>query len=219
MKIQMKGKIAEVLLYEDIGGWFGITAESFIKEVKSLGDVSTINLRINSNGGNVFDGVAIYNYLKTHKARVEVDVDGLAASIASIIAMCGDEIRIADNAWLMIHDPWIVTGGTADELRNTADTMEGIRETLLDTYMKRATADRDKISDMMSAETWINASDAVEFGLADSVAEDMKIAACVHKDWFKNPPQALEETEFKPEHKHITQVRARMAQSLRKLQI
>jgi len=218
MNIQMKGKTAEVLLYEDIGGYFGITADSFIREIKSLGDVSTINLRINSNGGNVFDGLAIYNYLKGHKARIEVDIDGIAASIASIIAMSGDEIRIADNAWMMIHDPWIVVGGTASELRSTADTMDGIRESLLETYMVRASADKQVLSDMMSAETWLNATDAVKFGLATSSTAGMKIAASVRKEWFKNPPQALTE-QPEPEHKSVKQIQAQMEHKLRALGI
>lgn len=219
MNIQMKNATAEVLLYEDIGGWFGITADMFIREVKALKDVSTINLRINSNGGNVFDGLAIYNYLKSHKARIEVDIDGLAASIASIIAMAGDEVRIADNAWMMIHDPWIVVGGTADELRNTADTMDGIRESLLDTYMVRATADKKTISDMMTAETWINATDAVKYGLANTTTQGMKVAASVRKEWFKNAPQALTEKTV-PAHKpEYLQRRAQHQNTLRRLKL
>jgi len=221
MNINMKNDSAEILLYEDIGGWFGITAESFVKEVKSLGKVSNISLRINSNGGNVFDGLAIHNYLKSHEARVTVEVDGLAASIASIIAMAGDEIRMADNAWMMIHDPWIVTGGTAKELRETADTMEGIRETLLDTYVARSGHDRDAISNMMEEETWLNASDAVEFGLASSITGAMDVAASVHKDWFKHPPQALEEAPKAepPKHEYVKSVIAQQSQTLRQLGI
>lgn len=218
MNIQMKGATAEVLLYEDIGGYFGITADAFIREIKTLKDVSTINLRINSNGGNVFDGLAIYNYLKSHKARIEVDIDGLAASIASIIAMAGDDIRIADNAWMMIHDPWIVVGGSAQDLRDTADTMDGIRESLLDTYMVRATADRETISDMMAAETWLNASDATKYGLANSTKAGMKVAASVRKDWFKNAPQALINPP-PPEHKDVKQIQAQMDHTMRKFGI
>jgi len=192
MNIQMRGKTAEVLLYEDIGGWFGITADSFIKEIKQLKDVSTINLRINSNGGNVFDGVTIYNYLKSHQARVEIDIDGLAASIASIIAMAGDEVRMAENAWMMIHDPWIVTGGTAEDLRKQADTMDGIRETLLDTYMVRSSVSREDMSAMMAEETWLNSTEAANVGLADTLTKEMAVAAHVHKEWFKNAPDALD---------------------------
>jgi len=220
MNIQMRGKTAEVLLYEDIGGWFGITADAFIREIKKITDVNTINLRINSNGGNVFDGVAIYNYLKSHKARVEVDIDGIAASIASIIALAGDEVRMADNAWYMIHDPWIATGGTAHDLRKAADTLEGVRDTLLDTYMAKAQASREVISDMMTEETWLNAKDAAEYGFVDSVTADLQIAAHVHKDWFKHPPQALvEEPKQPPKHAEVKQILAKQNMTLRRYKL
>lgn len=213
MKIQMKGsKTAEILLYEDIGGWFGITAEAFVKEVKALGNVDTINLRINSNGGSVFDGLSIYNYLRAHKARIEVDIDGLAASIASIVAMAGDEVRIADNAWMMIHDPWVMAAGTAEDLRNTAEMMDGIRETLLDTYMKRASVGRDKVSAMMTSETWLNSSDASANGLVDKVTGSIQMAASLRKEWFKNAPKAL--TEKRIDSAHVKLMQARMNQSV-----
>ena len=191
MKIQAKGKTAEILLYEDIGGWFGITADLFAKEVKGLGDVSAITLRLNSNGGNVFDGLAIHNFLKSHKARVTVEIDGLAASIASIVAMAGDEIRMADNAWMMIHNPWIAMAGTASDLRDAADTMDGIRDSLLDTYMKRAQLKREEVSEMMDAETWLNAADAKKHGFVDSVTGAMKVAAAVRREWFCKVPEQL----------------------------
>lgn len=191
MEIKAKNKIAEILLYEDIGGYFGISASEFVREVKALKNIETINLRINSNGGNVFDGITIYNYLKSHQARIEVDIDGLAASIASIIAMAGDERRIADNAWLMIHDPWVMTVGNAKELRETADKMDGIRDSLLDTYMKVSTLESDKVSKMMEEETWINANDALDWGFVTSLTGEQSIAASVRKDWFKHIPDSL----------------------------
>ena len=210
MKIQAKGKSAEILLYEDIGGRFGITADMFIKEVKALGVVDNIDLRINSNGGNVFDGIAIYNYLQAHKATITVHVDGLAASIASIIAMAGDTISMADNGWLMIHDPWVMTTGTANDLRAAADTMDGIRGSLLDTYMKRASASREDVSAMMTAETWLNATDAKKHGLIDNVSGAMKVAASVKFDWFKNAPAPLIEAR----EQYGKQIIARMEQSV-----
>lgn len=210
MKIMNKGKSAEILLYEDIGGWFGISADQFVKEVKAAGDVSSIDLRINSNGGNVFDGIAIYNYLKTHKATVNVHIDGLAASIASIIAMAGDTINIADNGWMMIHDPWVMTAGTAGELRKAADTMDGVRDTLLDTYMKRAKGKRDEVAAMMASETWLNANDAKKHGFADNVTGAMKLAASARSDWFRNIPQALKSPP------QANETIARMEQALRR---
>ncbi len=219
MNIQMKGTTAEVLLYEDIGGWFGIAAETFIREIKSLKDVSTINLRINSNGGDVFDGVAIYNYLKAHKARIEVDIDGIAASVASLIAMAGDEIRIGEGAWMMIHEPWSVMGGTAQDFRDRAELLDGIFENLIDAYMHTATVSREEVADMVRAETWLNASDAVAKGLAHKSAPDMKIAAKVQKDRFKNAPVQLIAPASPPEHKDVKLIQAQMEHDLRVLGI
>jgi len=226
MQINMKNNSAEIFLYEDIGGFFGITADSFVKEVKSMGKINDITLRINSNGGNVFDGLAIHNYLKSHEARVVVEVDGLAASIASIIAMAGDDIRMAGNAWMMIHDPWIVTGGTAEELRTTADTMDGVRDTLLNTYVARSGADKSVISDMMRKETWLNASEAREYGLADNVGEHLAIAASVHKEWFPNAPEELQnaveveaEEESAPDLDYVKGVLAKQNAVLRRYKL
>lgn len=186
-----KGKRAEILLYEDIGGWFGISAADFVRDVKAAGDITEIDLRLNSNGGSVFEGIAIYNYLRSHKARVNVHIDGLAASIASIIAMAGDTINMADNAWMMIHDPWIMTAGNAGELRTIADKLDGFRDSLLDTYMLRASSSRDDVSAMMADETWLNAADAKKHGLVDDITEALQVAASVRADWFRNTPKAL----------------------------
>lgn len=219
MQIQAKSNNrVEILLYEDIGGWFGITADEFVREVKSAAkDKTDIDLRINSNGGNVFDGVAIYNYLRSAPQKVTVHIDGIAASIASIIAMAGDTINMADNAWMMIHDPWIVAMGTATELRDVAETMDGIRDTLLDTYMKRATKERKEISDMMAAETWLKAPDALAAGLADEVTGTMDVAASIHKDWFKNPPQNLAKDAPRPRRDFADKAFDRMALALRRI--
>lgn len=197
--INAKGpKKAEVLIYDDIGaGWMGgVSAKQFAEDLKALGKLDEINVKINSNGGNVFEGVAIYNTLIKNSAKVIIDVDGIAASIASIVAMAGDEIRMAENAFLMIHEPWIVTAGSADELRDTAETMDKVRDTLLDTYAKRATASKEDISAWMKDETWFTAAEALEAGFVDSVENELKVAA--HAAFgghdltkYKNVPQKL----------------------------
>ena len=176
-EILAKDNSAEITIYDDIGaGWFGgISADDFAKDLKALGKVDTLNVYINSAGGNVFDGVTIYNTLKRNPAKVVVNVDGLAASIASIIAMAGDEIIMAENAFMMIHDPWSVAAGSADDMREMADTMDKVRGQLLDTYVKRSGTDETVISDMMTAETWLTASEAQEYGLADTVGESLQI--------------------------------------------
>lgn len=183
----------EILIYDDIGdGWMGgISANEFAKELAGFGKVTDINVRINSAGGSVFDGVAMYNTLLKHPANVVVDIDGLAASIASIVAMAGDEINMADNALMMIHAPWTVAGGNADALRDQADLLDKISDTLVSTYVKRTGLDSDKVESLVEAETWMTASEAKELGFIDNVTGELKMAAYYDLSKFKNAPADL----------------------------
>lgn len=160
-------KEAEVYIYGDIGGWFdGVVAEDFAKEIAAL-DVETLNVRINSPGGTVFDGVAIYNALAAHKARVVVHVEGIAASIASVIAMAGDEIRIGEAATIMIHKPWSFAIGNADALRKEAEVLDTLEGGIIDIYAARTGEDRKALEGMIAAETWLRGQEAVDAGFAD----------------------------------------------------
>lgn len=174
------GKRGEIYIYEAIGeGWFGgITAKSFNESMREIGNVSALDIYINSPGGSVFDGIAIYNQIKRHAAAEKiVHVDGIAASIASIIAMAGTEIRIAENGMFMIHDPWGLSIGTAEEMRKQAEALDKIRDTLLDTYVAKTGGDRKQISDWMSAETWMNADESVARGFASKKTEEKAVKA------------------------------------------
>ena len=198
IQIKNKGnKSAEVLIYDTIGaGWMGgISAKDFAKELKSLGTLDTINVRINSEGGSVFDGIAIYNTLLSNKASVTVHIDGLAASIASIIAMAGDTIKMANNALFMIHDPWTFAMGSANELREQADLLDKVRDQLVTTYVSRSSIDADTVSNLMADETWMSADEALDHGLIDEVTEELKMAACIHRERFKNAPESLIDIE------------------------
>ena len=218
MQFNAKNQKAEILIYEDIGDyWSGVTAKGFNDELKALGDISEINVRLNSGGGNVFDGIAIYNTLKNHKAKVNIHIDGLAASIASIVAMAGDTISMAKNGFMMIHDPWIMTAGTAEDLRKTADTIDGVREQLLDTYIRRTGGDREQISDMMSAETWMNSDEAMKNGFVDSVTEDLALAASCDIKRFRNAPAGLNAKTGKS--MHIKQMEAKISKTLSKMRL
>lgn len=135
-----------------------------------------IELRINSGGGDVFDGQAIFSLLKDHKARtgskITVVVDALAASIASVIAMAGDEVLMSSNALMMIHNPWTPQAtGESKDLRDTADVLDKVRETILTVYEGRTGIDREMLGDMMDEETWLSAAEAISFGFADAVIE------------------------------------------------
>lgn len=177
------GDSAEVLIYDPIGAdWFGngVTAKKFRDDLAALGPVSQITVRINSPGGEVFDGFAIYNALKQHEARVTVYVDGLAASIASVIAMAGDDIRMGEGAMLMVHSPWTVSIGDADDMRQVADVLDKIEVGLVDAYESRSGQPRATVEQWMQGETWFTRDEAIAAGLADGLAEvsdDMAAAA------------------------------------------
>jgi len=190
-------KTGEIYLYDEIGQSFfggGISAKQFADDLNALGKVDTLSIRMNSPGGDVFDGLAIYNTLKRHPANVIVDIDGMALSIASVIAMAGDTINMAGNAMMMIHDPWTVAAGTAEDFRAQADIMDKVKVNLAQTYASRTETDEDQIMDMMTEETWMTASEARAAGFADDVTEALDMAARFDLSRFKKAPQALAKT-------------------------
>ena len=211
-------KSAEILIYEDVGeGFFGgVTAKQFANDLKSMGKIDLINVRINSPGGSVSDGVAIHNSLARHPARIVVDIDGLAASIASVIAMAGNEIRMAENALFMMHDPWAMVAGNSTELRNKADLLDKAGETLLTTYTNRSNVDSDTIESMMAAETWLTAAEALELGLVDEITNEMKMAAHFDLSMFKNAPEPMQAgTGNNPDLQSNLQIRHKIARCSR----
>jgi len=194
IEINAKGDSAEILIYDDIGeGWYGgLSAKAFAEDLKTHGKLKKITVRISSGGGDVFEGIAIYNSLVNHPAKVSVKVDGLAASIASIIAMAGDEIEMSENAFFMVHEPWSISAGSSDDFRTQADLMDKIKDTMLDTYVSRSSISLEEIADMVAAETWLTASEALEAGLITTITEANKMAASTADlSKFKNAPEAL----------------------------
>lgn len=158
---------ATVRIFDEIGGWFGITAEDFAKDLDAL-DVDTIDVLLNTPGGDVFDGIAIYNTLRQHKATVNVRVDGLAASAGSLIAMAGDSIEMARGSMMMIHDGWGLTIGNAADMRQMADVLDKASDNLAGIYQARAGGTAEGWRAAMRAETWYSADEAVAAGLADT---------------------------------------------------
>ncbi len=169
-----KSTEAEISIYDQIGGW-GITANEFIHQLKELGDVDTINLRIASGGGSIVEGNTIFNALKRHSARVVTHIDSLAASMASVIAMAGDEIRMAENALLMIHNPWTASIGGAEQLRKDADLLDKMEANIRASYA-RSTLSAEELDKAMAAETFYTAEEAKEFGFIDHI-EGANLAA------------------------------------------
>ena len=160
---------AEVLLYDEIGIW-GVTATMFTAAISEL-DVDVIDLRINSPGGSVFDGMAIMNALRRHPARIEVTVDGLAASAASFIAMAGERVVMNQGAQLMVHDAWGYAEGNEQTMQEMADSLGKISQAIAGIYAKRAGGTVDEWRKVMLAETWYSAEEAVAAGLADESAD------------------------------------------------
>lgn len=221
---------AEILIYEDIGEdfWFGgISAKGFKDELDKLGGgLKTLDVRINSMGGSVFEGITIYNLLRSHKATVNVWIDGMAASIASVIAMAGDEIIMAHNAWMMIHDPVGLVMGSADDMRGVADQLEGIKGSLVDTYQAKTGMDTGEIAKLMTDETWMEAESALNFGFADKIDErDVALAAYASPllKSYRHVPVELSDRMAKPaqpmRNKRVEEMKARMAQGLRQRKI
>lgn len=171
------------------------SATSFKKDLDALGDLSTINLHLNSPGGSVFDGVAISSMLKQHKATVNVYIDGIAASIASVIAMAGDTIFMPSNSMMMVHNLTLVWGN-AQEIRKQADVLDKISESMKLSYLERAgdKLDKETLDNLMDNETWLSAHEAVSYGLADEVIASNQVAASVSDELFAkyhNVPSAL----------------------------
>lgn len=191
----------EIDLFDEIGGW-GVYAKDFKDEVKALVSSSSedIIVNINSPGGSVFEGIEIYNYLKSIENKVTVKINSLAASIATVIALGADELHISESAFFMIHNPWSMAMGEADDMRKQADTLDKIKETILSIYEKNSNLDRERITAMMDEETWLTGSEAVEYGFASQLTEGIKVAAMATTDiinQFKNIPKELNMAEEK----------------------
>ncbi len=167
---------AVIYIYAEIGdAFFGesVSARDFVREVAGL-DVDEIQLHLNSPGGDVYDAVAIVNTLRQHKARVVVTVDGIAASSASMIAVTGDELVMAPNSELMVHDAWGLVVGNAADLRGAAERLDTVCQNMASIYAAKAGGELDAWRDVMRAETWYSAEEAVTAGLADRVGTKPK---------------------------------------------
>jgi ATP-dependent Clp protease, protease subunit len=158
---------ADILIYDAIG-WFGISAADFARDLAEV-DADVINLHLNSGGGSIFDGIGIYNQLVQHKALVRVHIDGIAASIASVIAMAGDEIKIGEAAHIMVHEPFSLVIGTAQDMRKEADILDDLEGAIIDVYEARTGLGRDELQRMVTDETWLKGQAAVDAGFADEV--------------------------------------------------
>lgn len=172
---------AEIAIYDEIG-YFGVTARNFIDDLNAV-KADTITLRLNSPGGEVFDGVAIYNALAAHPARIEVQIDSLAASIASVIAMAGDTITMSAAAAMMIHDGFAMCVGNAADMQQTAQLLDKTSGNIAEIYAARTGRPAGEWRAAMRAETWYSADEAVAAGLADAVTPRKGKPVDVAAEW------------------------------------
>ena len=188
-KMEVKNDVADIYIYDEIS-WYGVSAEQFVKDLNAI-EAKTIRLHLNTLGGSVFDGIAIYNALKQHKATVETYIEGLAASIGSVIALAGDKVYMADNAFFMIHQPWVLTVGDASELRKTADLLDKIGSVLVNTYIKASGKDEEDIKKWMDEETWFTAAEALDAGFIDEITDRVEAKAEYDLEVYDNVPETL----------------------------
>ncbi len=176
------GQTATINIYGDITSWaweeFGeMSAVNLSKQLEALGDVDQIDIFINSYGGEVAEGLAIYNALRRHKAKIRTVCDGFACSIASVIFMAGDERIMNEASLLMVHNAWTWATGNAEELRKQAEDLEKITQASVEAYKAHSNLSEKEIKALMDAETWILPQEALEYGFATSINKTEKTAA------------------------------------------
>ncbi|VVD74572.1 head maturation protease, ClpP-related [Pandoraea commovens] len=169
---------ASISIYDSIGdNWegTGITAKRISAALRNIG-ARDLTVNVNSPGGDFFEGVAIYNLLREHKAKVTVNVMGIAASAASVIAMAGDEILMGDGAFLMIHNAWTVAIGNRHDIAQAAEVLAPFDAAMAKVYSQRAGISQEEAAALMDKETWIGAQQAVDDGFATGLLDSAKVA-------------------------------------------
>ena len=206
-QVKNQANKTEAYILDEIGGW-GITAKDFINEVRAS-KPTVIDLHINSPGGSVFDGFAIYNYLKNCGAKVNVFIDGIAASIASVIAMAGNTTSIAENAFVMIHNPSAYIGGYAAELEKIAEALRKVEDQIVSIYEAKTKKTREEIKKWMDDVSYFNSKECIDNGLADSITGAIQVTAQFDLTAFGKVPEALakrQQTQPKTERKSMTKI-------------
>jgi len=180
-----------------------VTAADFNKELRELGDIKTLNIYINSYGGELFQGQAIYSVLERHNAHKNVYIDGIAASMASLIAMAGDTIYMPENAMMMVHNPISWCAGNANDMRKEAAVLDKVREAMIPAYLNKAgeKLTEEKLIELLDDETWLTAQECLEYGLCDEVLAEKQIAASISPEVlgvYKNVPENVKKLLLNP---------------------
>jgi ATP-dependent protease ClpP protease subunit len=203
----------QIDIYGDIGESMWDDSISALDVKTLLNDMEgDITVRINSGGGSVFDGFAIYNLLDQHEGEIHVKIDALAASAASVVAMAGDTVEMADNALFMIHNPWTMALGESKDMIKTAELLDKIRDSIVTTYQSKANLGTGEISDMMDEETWLSADEAIENGFVTAKTGEQAIMNKVNKPWMNKAPDvsALKQAEEKTDQAFLNVQRRKL---------
>jgi ATP-dependent Clp protease protease subunit len=200
LTVKNEGDTSHVYLYDAIGGWWGVEAESFIKTLNDISEPNIV-LHINSPGGDVFDARAISTAIKQHSSKITAQVDGLCASAATYISAACDSVSMADGGFYMIHEGWTLAVGNKRDLNKTAELLQKVDESILNDYERKTSLNRDELKAWMEAETWFSAEEAKDHGFIDSIIdEDAQPENSADKpsnkmDWnlsaYANTPAAL----------------------------
>jgi ATP-dependent Clp protease protease subunit len=206
----------EIFIYDEIGPdhWGLVSAKYVIGELEKHKG-KDVTVRINSPGGSVIEGQAIYNALLRHKGAVTIEIDSLAASMGSYIAMAGKTIRMAENAMIMVHNPFTFAVGTAQQLRDTADVLEKFQASATEVYARRSGQKFDKVRELMDSETWLTAAEAMEIGFADETSESLNaMASVVLPGMFAKTPERFLATTPPPKAQERIEQRNRRIEQL-----
>lgn len=190
--------LAEIEIFDEIDSFWGLGPKEFKARFDEVRDAKSIKLLLNSPGGSVFDGMAIYHILASERSKLEIEVIGLAASIASIIALAGKKLIMAEGSYYMIHLPWTIAMGDSEELRKTAELLDKIKGEFLKMYIGKSGLSTEEVKQMMVDETWLTASETVEKGFADSIEDYGEIAAKIDGNiarHFAKVPNAIAKME------------------------
>lgn len=185
--VKASGEDSEILIFDYVGWPFNDPRDL----IAALADINDVTVRINSPGGDVFDGMAIYNAFNSHKGTVTTRIEGLAASMASVIAMAGKKRQAYDNTMIMIHSAWAYSAGNQFDLREIIDVLEKIDSNLLNVYHEKSKVGKRELADMMKATTWLNTKEAKEKGFIDSIIDGKGAKASFDLSIFANVPDSL----------------------------
>lgn len=203
LKVEDTDQVVEITIYGDIGDfWSGSTSSRDIKTILDGIEGKDVLIRLNSGGGDAFEGIAIYNLLKNYSGKVTICIDGYAASAASIIAMAADELIMGLGTMLMVHEASVGVWGTKKDLKAKLSALEGIDKSLVDIYMTRFDGNREDMEKLVEQETWLTSTEAIEVGLVDSVSREVNKEG--NKDESSKEEEDLEKEDLeKEEHKEV----------------